>query len=155
VRSEERNALEAISNGAVSTVNIVFAIIANLIVFLALLALLDNVVEWFVSLLGYDGWTFEVRARVSGRVVTNTEMSRLCILSGGAGDGREQCGRLGYGVQGDAGRFGAHIPSIHLLFPVAQLLGTKTVLNEFIAYKRLSTYLADGTLSVDAIVFHP
>ena len=51
--------MEAISNGAVGTVSIVAAIIANLIVFLALLALLDNSVEWFVSLLGYDGWTFD------------------------------------------------------------------------------------------------
>jgi pyrimidine nucleoside transport protein len=61
VFSEERNALEAISNGAVSTVSIVAAIIANLIVFLALLAFIDNIVEWFVSLIGYDGWNFEVR----------------------------------------------------------------------------------------------
>ena len=47
--SEERNALEAISNGAVNTVFIVAAIIANLIVFLALLALIDNCTEWFVA----------------------------------------------------------------------------------------------------------
>uniref|UniRef100_A0A914V3Y3 Concentrative nucleoside transporter C-terminal domain-containing protein n=1 Tax=Plectus sambesii TaxID=2011161 RepID=A0A914V3Y3_9BILA len=41
---EESNALEAISNGAVMAVELVFAIIANLIVFLALLAFLDNII---------------------------------------------------------------------------------------------------------------
>lgn len=60
--SEERNALEAISNGAVGTVKIVEAIIANLIVFLALLALLDSATGWFIGLLGYEGWNFEVKS---------------------------------------------------------------------------------------------
>lgn len=41
-------------------VDLVLAIVANLIVFLALLAFADNVVGWLMSLLGYEGWTLEV-----------------------------------------------------------------------------------------------
>jgi nucleoside permease NupC len=41
-------------------VELVFAIIANLIVFLALLAFIDNIIAWLGEMLGYNGWTFEV-----------------------------------------------------------------------------------------------
>ena len=57
---EESNALECISNGAVMAVELVVAIVANLIVFLALLAFIDNVIGWIMVLVGYEGWTLEV-----------------------------------------------------------------------------------------------
>lgn len=37
------------------------AIVANLIVFLALLAFLDATIEYCGELIGYPGWSFEVR----------------------------------------------------------------------------------------------
>jgi nucleoside permease NupC len=43
-------------------VELVLAIVANLIVFLALLALLDSVIFYMGSLIGYPGWSFEVKA---------------------------------------------------------------------------------------------
>uniref|UniRef100_A0A914Y9R1 Concentrative nucleoside transporter C-terminal domain-containing protein n=1 Tax=Panagrolaimus superbus TaxID=310955 RepID=A0A914Y9R1_9BILA len=59
-KGEESNALECISNGAVMAVELVMAIVANLIVFLALLAFIDNVIGWTGSLIGYNDWSFEL-----------------------------------------------------------------------------------------------
>lgn len=58
--SEEKSAIEALSNGAVMAVGIVAAVAANLIVFLALLSFANDVVQWFAALIGFQGITFEV-----------------------------------------------------------------------------------------------
>ncbi|KAL7076747.1 hypothetical protein ACQ4LE_003557 [Meloidogyne hapla] len=58
-KGEETNMLECISNGAVMAVELVVAIIANLIVFLALLALLNSFLGWMGELVGQQGWSFE------------------------------------------------------------------------------------------------
>lgn len=54
-------------------VELVLAIVANLIVFLALLALLDSVLGWMGELVGQPGWSFEVsrveRQRACGNCV--------------------------------------------------------------------------------------
>ncbi len=60
IYSEENNALEAISNGAVNTTEIVWAITANLIVFLALLAFVNNIIGWFGAMIGFPQASFEV-----------------------------------------------------------------------------------------------
>lgn len=103
-KGEESNALECISNGAVMAVELVLAVIANLIVFLALLALIDNVIGWLVELLGYPGWTLE---RILGYI-----FFPLAYIMGVTDNTNET-------------------------LKVAQLMGTKTVLNEFIAYQQL------------------
>ncbi|VDK45707.1 unnamed protein product [Anisakis simplex] len=108
-KGQESNALECISNGAVMAVDLVMAIIANLIVFLALLAFANNVVAWFISLLGYDGWNLEVL--------------------------------LGYIFFPVAYLMGV-TASAEQTLRVAQLMGTKTMLNEFIAYQRLGAMVA-------------
>ncbi|KAK0395506.1 hypothetical protein QR680_001315 [Steinernema hermaphroditum] len=101
---EQTNALECISNGAVAAVELVMAIIANLIVFLALLAFLDNVIGYLGELLGYPGWTFELI--------------------------------IGYIFFPLAYIMGVNQNTTETL-KVAQLMGTKTALNEFIAYRHL------------------
>ncbi|CAK5089325.1 unnamed protein product [Meloidogyne enterolobii] len=58
-KGEETNMLESVSNGAVMAVQLVVAIIANLIVFLALLALVNSVLGWMGELVGQHGWSFE------------------------------------------------------------------------------------------------
>lgn len=58
--SEETNALECISNGAIAAVELVVAIVANLLVFLALLAFLDSVIGYLGELVGQNGWNLEV-----------------------------------------------------------------------------------------------
>ena len=42
-------------------VELVLAIVANLIVFLALLALVDSVIGYMGGLIGQNNWSFEVR----------------------------------------------------------------------------------------------
>uniref|UniRef100_A0A915LSR0 Concentrative nucleoside transporter C-terminal domain-containing protein n=1 Tax=Meloidogyne javanica TaxID=6303 RepID=A0A915LSR0_MELJA len=95
-KGEETNMLESVSNGAVMAIQLVVAIIANLIVFLALLALLDSL---------FLGYLFFPLAFVMG--VTNPEET----------------------------------------FIVAQLMGTKTALNEFVAYKQLGQLVKQDKLS--------
>uniref|UniRef100_A0A0N5AZ92 Sodium/nucleoside cotransporter n=1 Tax=Syphacia muris TaxID=451379 RepID=A0A0N5AZ92_9BILA len=100
---EESNALECISNGAVMAVDLVLAIVANLIVFLALLAFADNVVGWIMSLVGYENWSLE---RLLGYIFFPVAYI------------------MGVTDHGDT-------------LKVARLMGTKTILNEFIAYQQL------------------
>ncbi|KAI6194632.1 Sodium/nucleoside cotransporter [Aphelenchoides besseyi] len=49
-------------NGAVAAVELVTAILANLIVFLALLAFLDSVIAYMGGLIGYPAWSFEAKS---------------------------------------------------------------------------------------------
>nr|CAD2126533.1 unnamed protein product [Meloidogyne enterolobii] len=103
-KGEETNMLESVSNGAVMAVQLVVAIIANLIVFLALLALLNSVLGWMGELL-FLGYLFFPLAFVMG--VTNPGET----------------------------------------FIVAQSMGTKTALNEFVAYKQLGQLVKQDKLS--------
>uniref|UniRef100_A0A7E4VBD1 Sodium/nucleoside cotransporter n=1 Tax=Panagrellus redivivus TaxID=6233 RepID=A0A7E4VBD1_PANRE len=113
-KSEESNALECISNGAVMAVELVMAILANLIVFLALLAFLDSTIAYCGNLIGQDGWSLEFflgyaffpLAYVMGVTHNAAETKR-----------------------------------------VAELMGTKTVLNEFIAYQKLGKMVGQKLLS--------
>ncbi|GMT15019.1 hypothetical protein PFISCL1PPCAC_6316 [Pristionchus fissidentatus] len=112
--SEESTPLECISNGAVSAVELVMAIVANLIVFLALLAFLDATIEYCGELIGQPGWSFEM---IIGYV-----FFPLAYVMGVTDD-------------------------IDQTLRVARLMGTKTALNEFIAYQQLGGMVSDGLLS--------
>lgn len=112
--SEESTPLECISNGAVSAVELVMAIVANLIVFLALLAFLDASIEYVGELIGYPGWSFEM---IIGYV-----FFPLAYVMGVTNSTDET-------------------------LRVARLMGTKTALNEFIAYQQLGQMIKDGLIS--------
>ncbi len=58
--SEEKNVIEAAVNGATVGVGIVAGVIASLIVFLAFLALFDNILLWLGAMVGVADLTFEV-----------------------------------------------------------------------------------------------
>ncbi|KAI6229908.1 Sodium/nucleoside cotransporter [Aphelenchoides fujianensis] len=118
-KGEENNALECISNGAVAAVELVTAILANLIVFLALLAFIDSVIGYMGGLVGQEGWSFEL---FLGYV-----FFPLAYVMGVTGD-------------------------INETLRVAQLMGTKTVLNEFIAYQHLGEMIDNNLLSASAMV---
>ncbi|CAJ0963673.1 unnamed protein product, partial [Mesorhabditis belari] len=113
-KGEESNPLECISNGAVAAVELVLAIVANLIVFLALLAFIDNIFRYAGELIGHEGWSFQKT--------------------------------LGYIFYPLAYVMGVTDNTDETL-KVAQLMGTKTALNEFIAYQNLGTMVANGELS--------
>ena len=57
---ETSNILECISNGACHASGFVFAIGANLIVYIALLAMANTCAGWVGNVLGYDDWSFNV-----------------------------------------------------------------------------------------------
>jgi len=113
-KGEESNALECISNGAVMAIDLVMAIVANLIVFLALLAFIDNVIHYTGSMIGYDDWDFEL---IMGYLFF--PLAYVMGVTSSAAETKR----------------------------VAQLMGTKTVLNEFIAYQKLGQMEIDGLLS--------
>nr|CAD2141926.1 unnamed protein product [Meloidogyne enterolobii] len=112
-KGEETNMLESVSNGAVMAIQLVVAIIANLIVFLALLALLNSVLGWMGELVGQQGWSFEL--------FLGYLFFPLAFVMGVTNPGET--------------------------FIVAQLMGTKTALNEFVAYKQLGQLVKQDKLS--------
>uniref|UniRef100_A0A8C8BQ93 Sodium/nucleoside cotransporter n=1 Tax=Otus sunia TaxID=257818 RepID=A0A8C8BQ93_9STRI len=87
---EERNILEAASNGAAASVGLVANIAANLIAFLAMLEFINAALRWFGEMVDIEGWP----------ALTSWADSPL----------------------------------------VAELLGIKIFLNEFVAYQQLATY---------------
>uniref|UniRef100_A0A914W1G9 Sodium/nucleoside cotransporter n=1 Tax=Plectus sambesii TaxID=2011161 RepID=A0A914W1G9_9BILA len=118
-KGEENNILECISTGACSATQYVWAIAANLIVFLALLAFLDAIIGLLGGMVGHDDLNF------------NTIVG-YCFFP------------LAY-VMGSSDRAGQ--AQIDETLKVAQLMGTKTVLNEFIAYSHLAVMIKEHTLS--------
>ncbi|CAD5217456.1 unnamed protein product [Bursaphelenchus xylophilus] len=109
----ESNALECISNGAIAGIEIIVAILANLIVFLALLAFVNSTISYSGELIGYSGWSLELF--------------------------------LGYIFYPLAFVMGVTDSEETLL--VAGLMGTKTMLNEFIAYRQLGEMILEKKLS--------
>ena len=57
---DEKNILEAASNGASTSIGLVANIAANLIAFLAILAFINASLSWFGGMVGYPGLTFQV-----------------------------------------------------------------------------------------------
>uniref|UniRef100_A0A8C2SNI2 Sodium/nucleoside cotransporter n=1 Tax=Coturnix japonica TaxID=93934 RepID=A0A8C2SNI2_COTJA len=102
---EERNILEAASNGAAASVGLVANIAANLIAFLAVLEFINAALRWF------------------GEMVEIKDLSFQMICS--------------YVLMPIAFLMGADWADSPL---VAELLGIKIFLNEFVAYQQLATY---------------
>lgn len=113
-KGEERSALECISNGAVVAMELVVAICANLVVFMALLALIDSVFGYAGELVGMSGWSLEL--------FVGYIFFPLAYLMGVNQDFEET-------------------------FRVASLMGTKTMVNEFVAYKELGKMINAKLLS--------
>ncbi|XP_060115959.1 sodium/nucleoside cotransporter 2-like [Heteronotia binoei] len=105
VSGDEKNILEAASNGAAISVGLVANIAANLIAFLAMLAFINAVLAWLGHMVNIPGLSFEM--------ICSYVLVPLAFLLGASWE--------------DA-------PI------VAELLGIKFFLNEFVAYQQLSTY---------------
>lgn len=102
---EERNILEAASNGAAASVGLVANIAANLIAFLAVLEFINAALRWFGEMVEIENLSFEM----------------ICS----------------YVLMPVAFLMGADWADSPL---VAELLGIKIFLNEFVAYQQLATY---------------
>ncbi|XP_038047159.1 solute carrier family 28 member 3-like isoform X2 [Patiria miniata] len=105
-KGEERNIIEAASTGASTAVMLALNIGANLIAFLALLALVNGLLGYLGDKVGIDGLSFEL--------ICSYVFIPVAFLMG---------------VEWDDCRI------------VAELIGTKTFINEFVAYERLAVYI--------------
>ncbi|CAH2273195.1 sodium nucleoside cotransporter 1 [Pelobates cultripes] len=104
-KGEERNLLEAASNGASASVGLVANIAANLIAFIALLQFVNAAFSWLGGMVNYPELTLQL------------------ILS--------------YIFMPIAFMMGVDWNEADM---VGELLGTKIILNEFVAYQRLAEY---------------
>lgn len=59
---EERNILEAASNGATDAISLVANVAANLIAFLAVLAFINSTLSWLGEMVDIHGLTFQVKS---------------------------------------------------------------------------------------------
>ncbi|XP_023814158.1 solute carrier family 28 member 3 isoform X2 [Oryzias latipes] len=106
INGENKNLLEAASQGASRTVRLVGSIITNIIAFLALLAFLDCILSWLGGLFDYPQLSFSL--------ICSYVFMPLSFMMGVSWDDS---------------------------FLVAELIGLKTFLNEFVAYQRLSEFI--------------
>ncbi|KAI6214995.1 Sodium/nucleoside cotransporter [Aphelenchoides besseyi] len=108
---EATNVLECVSNGAVHSAKFVWAIGANLVVYTALLYLANAIIAYFGGLIGIEDLTFNK--------ILGYAFFPLAYLMGVSDAKKPDI-------------------EIHETLKVAELMGMKTVLNEFIAYQSLS-----------------
>ncbi|NXQ43023.1 S28A2 protein, partial [Catharus fuscescens] len=113
-RGEERNILEAASNGAATSVGLVANIAANLIAFLAVLEFINAALRWFGEMVDIHGLTFQV--------ICSYVLMPVAFLMGADW---------------------ADSPV------VAELLGIKIFLNEFVAYQQLAEYKKNRLMGLE------
>ncbi|CAD5222443.1 unnamed protein product [Bursaphelenchus xylophilus] len=116
---EANNLLECISNGAVHSAQFIGAIAANLVVYTALLYLINSIMGWI------------------GECVDIQDLSLNKLL-----------GYAFFPLAYAMGTSDAEDPDVAIkeTLKVAELMGVKTVLNEFIAYQKLSEMVKTGEL---------
>lgn len=121
------NALEAISNGTTDGLKLAINVGAMLLVFIALMALCNGVLHWV------GDWT-----QLNNQIANNTPYDKLSFEF----------------ILGYIGRPLVWIMGVSWTdsLYVGELLGIKTVLNEFVAYPRLGEMKAAGQISERSII---
>ncbi|CAI4230310.1 unnamed protein product [Auanema sp. JU1783] len=118
-KSPHNNILECISAGATKSAGLVMAVGANLLVFLALLQSANSVIFYLGDLIGYQGLSLN---RMIGWA-----FFPLAYMMGASDDADPEI-------------------ALQETIYVAELMGIKTVLNEFLAYKHLAYLISSGKL---------
>ncbi len=121
------NALEAISNGTTDGLKLAVNVGAMLLVFISLMALGNGILGWFGEFGGVNKW-----------IVANTQYSALSF-------------ELVLGYIGRPIVWVLGVDWAESVF-VGELLGTKTILNEFVGYLKLGEMKANGVLSEKATI---
>lgn len=129
VKTEYTNIMDAISHGATDGMKISINVIAMLIGVIALIALLDALLGYFGLFLGWTGLSLDA-------IGLNVDALRLKDVVGAFF-------RLFAIVMG--------VPPSESL-QVGSLMGTKMVINEFVAYSDLSPMIQQGILSAKSVV---
>lgn len=129
VKREHSNIMDAISHGASDGMKISINVIAMLIGVIALIALLDALLGYFGNFLAWTGISFEAIGldvnNLGLKDVFGAFFSLFAIVMG--------------------------VPPSESL-TVGSLMGTKMVINEFVAYSDLSPMIQQGALSAKSIV---
>ena len=130
-----RNALDALARGTTEGLKLALNVAAMLIVFVAVIALFNATLSWFGAL----GATDEREGVIDALVMK---------LSRGAFEGLSLEALLGFIFAPLAAAIGADWSDVlHL----GQLLGTKMVANEFVAYLQLGEIQTAGTLNPKSV----
>lgn len=111
--SEDTSVLDAASKGATQAIELVLGIVANVVAFVAFIAFLNGVINWFGILVGQDNWSIE-------EGLSYVFMPVSFVM----------------GVPWDECKY------------VGRLIGIKTVINEFSAYKELGLMVSSNLFSV-------
>jgi len=127
-----RNLLDAIAGGTSEGLKLALNVAAILIVFVALIAMLNAVLGWVGGLGGATGWIDGIISRASGGVFPTLSMEAI----------------LGFAFAPVAAAVGADWGDV-LRF--GQLLGMRLVSNEFVAYLKLSEMKEAAVLSSKTI----
>ena len=129
VKKEHSNLMDAISHGASDGMKVSINVVAMLIGVIALIALLDALLGYFGLFLSWVGVSLNaVGLNVDNlrlKDVVGSLFSLLAIVMG--------------------------VPAKEAL-PVGSLMGTKMVINEFVAYTDLSPMIQQGMLSAKSVV---
>ncbi len=123
-----RNLLDALAGGTSEGLRLALNVAAILIVFVAVIALLNSALGWIGGLGGESGWLNAAVAKASGGVFGTLSMEAM----------------LGFLFAPVAAAVGAEWGD---LLRFGQLLGTKAVSNEFVAYLELGTMKEAANLS--------
>jgi concentrative nucleoside transporter, CNT family len=129
VKKEHSNIMDAIASGASDGMKISINVIAMLIGVIALIALIDALLGYFGHFLAWTGLSLNAIGldldHLSLKSVVGSLFSLLAIVMG--------------------------VP-IKDSMSVGSLMGTKMVINEFVAYSDLSPMIASGILSAKSVV---
>jgi CNT family concentrative nucleoside transporter len=129
VKKEHSNLMDAISAGASDGMKVSINVIAMLIGVIALIALIDALLGYFGHFLAWTGLSLDALGlnvdNLGLKDVVGTFFSLFAIVMG--------------------------VPTVDA-HTVGALMGTKMVINEFVAYSDLSPMIAAGTLSAKSVV---
>jgi len=129
VKKQHTNIMDAISHGATDGMAIAINVIAMLIGVIALVALVDALLGYFGLFLGWTGLSLEF----IGLDVNSLRLKDV------------------FGVFFSLFAIVMGVP-VSESFEVGSLMGTKMVINEFVAYSDLSPMIRQGALSAKSIV---
>ncbi|XP_016917228.1 solute carrier family 28 member 3 [Apis cerana] len=110
-KSKDTGLIDAASKGATAAIPLVLNIIANIVGFVSFIALVNSLLSWIGSLIGYEKLSFEL-------ILSKVFIPISWVM----------------GVPWD------HCED------VATLIGLKTTVNEFVAYKELGKYKKEGRI---------
>lgn len=123
--------MDAAAQGASNAVMMVLNICANLVAFLAFVAFLNGIMSWLGGLVGAPYITFEVRKDWWCFILPYLTLFRQYII-----------GKCFIPIAWMMG-----VPAGEC-DQVGHVVGLKTIVNEFAAYKQLAEYMSQGLVSV-------